>query len=89
MLKNTFILLLILCSSVIFSQTAVKDTTTRLAKIIPIQNKNAFTFKSEKPLLNQIAGAPKAFYSHYWEFGDGNFSTKEEPNHTYKEPGNY
>ncbi|MFC4738652.1 PKD domain-containing protein [Flavobacterium ponti] len=88
MLKNT-LLLLLFCSSVVFSQTVVKDTTTRLAKIIPVQNKNSFTFKSEKPELNQIAGAPKAFYSHYWEFGDGNFSTKEEPNHTYKESGEY
>lgn len=72
-----------------FSQTKPLDTTARKATIIPVQNNNSFTFKSEKPLLNQIAGAPKAFYSHYWEFGDGNFSTKEEPNHTYKKPGEY
>jgi PKD repeat protein len=89
MLKNILLLLLLFCSSIICSQDIVKDSTIRLAKIIPVQNKNTFTFKSEKPLLNQISGAPKAFYSSYWEFGDGNFSTKEEPNHTYKEAGEY
>lgn len=82
-------LFLFLVSLMGFSQTKPLDTTSRKATIIPVQNKNSFTFKSEKPLLNQIAGAPKAFYSHYWEFGDGNFSTKEEPNHTYKEAGDY
>ena len=88
MLKiNTLFLFLVSLMS--FSQTKPLDTTARKATIIPVQNNNTFTFKSEKPLLNQIAGAPKAFYSHYWEFGDGNFSTKEEPNHTYKEPGEY
>lgn len=83
-------LLFVLCiTNLGFSQTKVIDTISRKAKIIPNQNGNTFNFKSEKPVLNQIAGAPKAFYSHYWEFGDGNFSTKEEPNHTYKEPGEY
>jgi PKD repeat protein len=82
-------LFLFLVSFMSFSQTKSIDTTSRKATIIPVQTNNSFIFKSEKPLLNQIAGAPKAFYSHYWEFGDGNFSTKEEPNHTYKEPGEY
>jgi PKD repeat protein len=82
-------LFLFLVSLLGFSQTKPIDTVARKATIIPVQNKNSFSFKSEKPLLNQIAGAPKAFYSHYWEFGDGNFSTKEEPNHTYKEAGEY
>lgn len=31
----------------------------------------------------------KAFYSYYWEMGDGNYSTKAEPKHTYKKPGDY
>lgn len=82
-------LFLFLVSLLSFSQTKNLDTTSRKATIIPVQKNNSFTFKSEKPLLNQIAGAPKAFYSHYWEFGDGNFSIKEEPNHSYKEPGEY
>ena len=86
---RTHTLFLFLVSFLGFSQTKPLDSISRKATIIPVQNKNSYTFKSEKPSLNQIAGAPKAFYSHYWEFGDGNFSTKEEPNHTYKDPGEY
>lgn len=88
-MKNFTLLYLIFLSTLCFSQEKIVDTTQSKAKIIPVQKNNSFTFKSEKPLLNQIAGAPKAFYSHYWEFGDGNYSTKEEPNHTYKSPGEY
>lgn len=88
MQKITLSLFLIV-STLGFSQSKPIDTITAKAKIISVQKKNSFAFKSEKPILNQIAGAPKAFYSSYWEFGDGNFSTKEEPNHTYKEAGDY
>ncbi len=88
MQKITLSLFLIV-STLGFSQSKPIDTITVKAKIISVQKKNSFAFKSEKPILNQIAGAPKAFYSSYWEFGDGNFSTKEEPNHTYKEAGDY
>ncbi len=48
-------------SSIIFSQTIAKDTTTPVAKILPIQNKNTFLFKSEKPRLNQIVVLQKLF----------------------------
>ncbi|GAA4273869.1 hypothetical protein GCM10022258_31630 [Aquimarina gracilis] len=41
------------------------------------------------PALNQIAGAPKAYYTYYWEFGDGNYSFKKNPTHTFNKPGNY
>src|SRR3546814_7528864 len=33
--------------------------------------------------LRQIAGAPEAFYTYYWEFGDGTFSFDEMPVHDY------
>ncbi|MFM9951034.1 MAG: hypothetical protein ACKV1O_24075 [Saprospiraceae bacterium] len=35
------------------------------------------------PPLVQMAGAPQAYYEHYWEFGDGTFSFKETPRHLY------
>lgn len=37
------------------------------------------------PPLRQIAGAPEAFYEHYWEFGDGAFSFEEAPVHFYQD----
>lgn len=88
MLKNTIILFL-LVSFFGFSQTKPIDTTSRIVTIIPVQKNNSFDFRSQTPQLNQIAGAPKAFYSYYWEMGDGNYSTKAEPKHTYKNPGEY
>ncbi|NUO00876.1 MAG: hypothetical protein HUU01_09720 [Saprospiraceae bacterium] len=35
------------------------------------------------PPLVQMAGAPQAYYEHYWEFGDGQFSFAESPRHVY------
>ena len=66
----------------------VKDTLTRTATIKYDKNGNEVSFKVETPPLNQIAGAPKAFYTYLWEFGDGDYSKQEEPKHYYKK-GNY
>lgn len=46
-------------------------------------------FTPQFPPVQQIAGAPAAFYSCFWEFGDGNFSFEENPLHSYPEPGTY
>jgi PKD repeat protein len=90
MLKNYFLFtMLFFISTSFYGQTTAKDTVQKVAKIVTNQKNNSFNFTSDKPVLNQIAGAPKAFYTHYWEFGDGDYSTKSEPNHTYKEAGEY
>ena len=65
------------------------DTLTRVATIKNTIHGNEVVFTPETPVLNQIAGAPKAFYTHYWEFGDGHYSTQENPKHTYKKTGDY
>ncbi|PKQ46832.1 PKD domain-containing protein [Confluentibacter flavum] len=67
----------------------VNDTLTRVANIKNTTNGNDVLFTPETPTLNQIAGAPKAFYTHYWEFGDGHYSTEEKPKHVYKKTGEY
>lgn len=41
------------------------------------------------PLPEPIAGAPKPFYTYYWEFGDGDFSFDQNPVHAYKEGAAY
>ncbi|GEP94172.1 hypothetical protein CCY01nite_04320 [Chitinophaga cymbidii] len=53
------------------------------------QEENKATLKAELRPLRQIAGAPEAFYSHYWEFGDGTFSFAPQPEHHYKDTGTY
>ncbi|RKR09951.1 PKD domain-containing protein [Flavobacterium sp. 90] len=82
-------ILFILFSIFSFSQTKVKDTITRRANIVFIQNGNAVTYKPETPPLIPIAGAPKPSYSYLWELGDGHYSKETEPKHVYKNKGTY
>ncbi|MFZ1786162.1 MAG: PKD domain-containing protein [Ferruginibacter sp.] len=50
-------------------------------------NNNQANFSSTLRPLQQVAGAPEAFYSYYWEFGDGQFSFEEKPVHNYRDTG--
>ncbi|MFG4000942.1 DUF7849 domain-containing protein [Flavobacterium aquidurense] len=85
-LSSIFFLLFSIFS---FAQTKVKDTITRRANIVFIQNGNAVTYKPETPPLIPIAGAPKPSYSYLWELGDGHYSKETEPKHVYKNKGIY
>ena len=76
-------------SPALFSQTKVKDTITRKAEIMFDQKGNLVSLKPEVPPLVQIAGAPKAYYSYFWEMGDGHFSKEANPKHVYKKKGEY
>jgi PKD repeat protein len=67
----------------------LNDTLTRIATIKNTTNGNEVVFTPETPALNQTAGAPKAFYTYFWEFGDGHYSTQKDPKHTYKKTGEY
>ena len=82
---------LFLCSSFLFSQETTvqiqQDTITRTAPIFYDANGYRINYGATMPQLNQIAGAPKAFYSYYWEMGDGDFSFDEKPSHAYKKKG--
>ncbi len=80
---------LFLSSSEIFSQTTVADTITRSAPIFYDVLGNQVNFGATMPPLNQVAGAPKAHYTYYWELGDGNYSFEEKPKHAYKKSGDY
>ncbi|MFK5957586.1 MAG: PKD domain-containing protein [Lutibacter sp.] len=89
-MKNYFLLLfLLLFHTLFYAQVIENDTITRVASIVYSVNGNKVSFHPETPQLNQISGAPKAFYTYYWEFGDGNYSFEEAPKHTYKNKGNY
>jgi len=64
------------------SQEIAQDSIPRKAVITFDQTQHKLG--AIKPPLRQIAGAPKAFYSYFWELGDGNYSFKESPKHQYK-----
>jgi len=65
------------------------DSLTRTASIEHTVSGNNVVFTPETPVLNQIAGAPKAYYTYFWEFGDGHYSKEKEPKHIYKNKGEY
>jgi PKD repeat protein len=73
-----------------FSQKEKKDSIlVHKADFKEYIQGNTVTFEPILSPLRQIAGAPKAFWENYWEFGDGNYSFKEKPTHTYKKTGTY
>ncbi|GGG34503.1 PKD domain-containing protein [Bizionia arctica] len=69
--------------------TVPQDSIKRVATITYEVEGSAIQFTPEAPTLEQIAGAPKAFYSYYWEFDDGTYSKEEYPKHSYQTPGDY
>ena len=82
------ILLLLFCFPEL-AKGQVKDTITRRATIGYDKNGNQISLKPETPPLIQVAGAPKASYSYFWEMGDGNYSKEATPKHVYKKKGEY
>ena len=72
-----------------YAQVQPNDTISRSANIVFNVQGNKVSFNPETPELNQIAGAPKAFYTYFWEFGDGDYSFEENPTHTYKNKREY
>ncbi|WP_299524924.1 PKD domain-containing protein [uncultured Lutibacter sp.] len=89
-MKNHILtMFLILFQTFFYAQSIENDTITRTATIEYTVNGNKISFNPETPQLSQIAGAPKSFYTFYWEFGDGNYSFEKDPKHTYKKKGNY
>tara|TARA_R110002049_G_scaffold309170_2_gene517853 strand:+ start:1484 stop:3439 length:1956 start_codon:yes stop_codon:yes gene_type:complete len=85
----SFLVLLLIQLSVFAQREQSLDTIVREAKIGYDVNGNLVSFIPNTPILQQIAGAPTAFYSYYWEFGDGHYSTEKEPKHHYQEKGDY
>ena len=79
-----FVLLLL----VTMNATAQKSDTITAEVSLQVQDNQA-TFSSSLRPLRQIAGAPTAFYSYFWEFGDGKFSFEEQPQHVFSDTGDY
>jgi hypothetical protein len=86
-----FSLTLTFCFITSFSvgQTLKGDTTQRESHITYSQDENRVNFSAITPPLEQIQGAPLAFYTFYWELGDGNYSFDPNPKHTYKKTGEH
>ena len=88
-MKPFLYIILFLSFIKINAQEIKKDTTRHTANFSHLYNGKAHQFNPVTSPLRQIAGAPKAHWNHYWEFGDGNYSFQEKPTHQYKENGTY
>lgn len=87
--RQIFYGLMLMVGGCLMGQEIQQDTLVRSAPVFYDVLGNKVDFRANMPPLNQIAGAPKAFYTYYWEFGDGNYSFKEKPSHSYEKPGDY
>lgn len=88
-LKILLFVLLFFHPKFVEGQTKVKDTITRKAIISYDKKGNQVIFTPIVPPLIQVAGAPKASFSYFWELGDGSFSKQATPKKIYKKPGEY
>lgn len=77
-------------TSIILAQNSIKrDTVQKISKIKYTIEGNQIVLTPVTPKLQQISGAPKAYYSYFWEFGDGRYSKEKSPKHSYKKKGEY
>ncbi|MEQ1746649.1 MAG: hypothetical protein ABMA02_14555 [Saprospiraceae bacterium] len=88
MIKSTFLarLFFLFVAGTVSAQTEVPE---RQSEFTATTENGGLRFVPQNPPLGQVAGAPAAFYTHYWEFGDGGFSFEEKPWRAYEKPGTY
>ena len=85
-----YIILFLFCTYICKAQQVQQaDSVVREAKFESTVSDNTVNFNVKTPPLIQISGAPKGYYTFFWEFGDGHFSEKENPEHTFKNKGDY
>jgi hypothetical protein len=89
-MKIIVVISICLLSFSVLGQHAVKqDTVKRESRIQPAGDDNKVKFSAITPPLQPIPGAPAAFYTFYWEFGDGAYSKEASPEHVYKKTGDH
>jgi hypothetical protein len=87
--KYVLTMWLVVSGSLCYAQALATDTVKREVKITYQQEENKVSFSTITPPLQQMQGAPTAFYTFHWEFGDGQYSTEPNPVHTYKKNGEH
>ena len=81
--KITLPFLLALCLFKSNDGIAQVVVTSADSSIIIKQDSGSVSFSPLLPPLTQIPGAPAPFYTYLWDFGDGHFSTAENPVHRF------
>jgi hypothetical protein len=89
-MKNLALALLLLLGPALRAQEAPTPPPERLLDFnLREDPARGLAFEPQMPPLQQVAGAPPAYWSYFWEFGDGSFSRAASPSHQYARPGDY
>ena len=86
-MKHWIVLLAVCLSGSLFAQSMAVAERELDFSAKTAGNRTVFT--PVMPPLQQKPGAPKAYWSYFWEFGDGSFSREENPTHEYAREGGY
>ncbi|HEV2355315.1 MAG TPA: PKD domain-containing protein, partial [Puia sp.] len=84
MQRRAFIFLLLLAGGI-----ASRSQDSIPAQIHVEQQGDSLRFSATLRPLRQLAGAPPAYYSYFWELGDGRFSFDKDPSYAYRDTGLY
>ncbi|MBN9380751.1 MAG: PKD domain-containing protein [Chitinophagaceae bacterium] len=84
MLKPVFALLFLLTLAI---AAAAQDSIPPEIRVE--ETGDSVHFSARLRPLRQIAGAPAAFYTYFWELGDGRFSFDQAPLYAYRDTGTY
>lgn len=90
MKRTLYYLFMVFCCHTAFGQDTLlvrQDTFPSAIHTEYLSDRIKFT-PFIRPLV-PIPGGRQAYYTYLWDFGDGQFSTAESPEHHYKEPGEY
>lgn len=98
-MKNILPLIVVCCTAVLFCAGQQRNNVSLFSNVFPGDTIPAVViykiegdsvrFSSKLRPLRQLAGAPAAFYTYFWDFGDGAFSFEETPVHRYSDAGLY
>ena len=83
-MQRTLTLLLLLAGGIV---AQAQDSIP--AQIQTEERGDTMHFSAALRPLRQLAGAPAAYYSYFWELGDGRFSFEKEPSYIYRDTGVY
>lgn len=85
-MKNAFLLFVCFLLS---AGVNAQEAPERQLEFNTSEANGSVTFTPVMPPLMQKPGAPPAYWTYFWEFGDGTYSMEMNPTHQYAQAGDY